>query len=185
MRVLAAESSNFLVPNATIFVEFGLFLVILFVFSRFIVPPLSKAMSDREQMNRKAAEDRDEATRKLYEANERYQATLADARREAAAIRDEARLEAQQIRDEMKAATDAEVARIQAEGERQLALQRDQVVAQLHGEIGGLSTQLAQRILGTTDGPQAATVEQFLAAERSAGGASIGTERSSRTGGGA
>ena len=42
-RVLAAEeNSNFLVPNATFFVELLLFLVILFIFWRFIVPPLTR-----------------------------------------------------------------------------------------------------------------------------------------------
>jgi F-type H+-transporting ATPase subunit b len=82
-RVLAAEeNSNFLVPNATFFVELLLFLIILFIFARFIVPPLSRAMAEREQMIRRAAEDRDEAGRKLQEAEERYQAALAEAHKE-------------------------------------------------------------------------------------------------------
>jgi F-type H+-transporting ATPase subunit b len=77
-RVLAAEeNSNFLVPNATFFVELLLFLVILFIFWRFIVPPLMRAMKERDEMNRKQAQDREEATRRLQEAEERYQATLA------------------------------------------------------------------------------------------------------------
>jgi F-type H+-transporting ATPase subunit b len=184
-RLLAAEeNTNFLVPNATIFVELLLFLIILFIFSRFIVPPLTKAMREREEMNRKQAEDREEAHRRLQEAEERYQAALADARKEASAIRDEARADAQRIRDEMRAQTDQEVARIREDGERQLAEQRQQVLDELKGDIGGLSTQLAGRILGTPmgqDGPQRETVERFLAeldadkrdtAQRSGGGAS-------------
>jgi F-type H+-transporting ATPase subunit b len=184
-RLLAAEeNSNFLVPNATIFVELLLFLIILFIFSRFIIPPLTKAMREREEMNRKQAEEREEATRRLQEAEERYQAALAEARKEATAIRDEARAEAQRIRDEMRAETDREVARIREQGEQQLAQQRQQVLEELRGDIGGLSTQLAGRILGTPmgeDGPQQATVERFLAeldesdrstAPRSGGGAS-------------
>lgn len=164
--VLAAENSNFLVPNATIFVELLLFLLILWIFSRFVVPPLTKAMREREEMNRKQAGDREEATRRLQEAEERYQAALADARKEATAIRDEARAEAQRIRDEMRAETDREVARIREQGEQQLAEQRQQVLAELRNDIGGLSTQLAGRILGTpmgTDGPQRQTVDRFLA----------------------
>ena len=38
---LAAETQNFLVPNATIFVVSLIFLVILWFFYRFIVPPLT------------------------------------------------------------------------------------------------------------------------------------------------
>ncbi len=183
-RVLAAEeNSNFLVPNATFFVELLLFLVILFIFWRFIVPPLTRAMKERDEMNKKQAQDREEATRRLQEAEERYQAALAEARKEASAIRDEARAEAQRIRDDMRAQTDREVARIREQGEEQLAQQRQQVLGELRADIGGLSTQLASRILGTpmgADGPQRETVDRFLAeadgddraAHRSGGGAS-------------
>lgn len=165
-RLLAAEeSTNFLVPNATIFVEIVLFLIVLFIFSRYIVPPLSKAMREREEMNHRQAEEREEATRRLQEAEERYQAALAEARREATAIRDEARAEAQRIRDEMRTETDREVARIREQGEQQLAQQRQQVLDELRGDIGDLSTELASRILGTPvgeGGDQQATVERFL-----------------------
>jgi len=168
MIVLAAEgeTSNFLVPNATFFVEILLFLIILFVFYKFIVPPLTKAMADREEMNRKQAEDREEAIRRLQEAEERYEAALADARKEASAIRDEARAEAQHIRDQLRADTDREVARIREQGEEQLAQQRQQVLGELRQDIGGLSTELASRIIGVpmgADGPQRETVERFLA----------------------
>lgn len=166
--LLAAEEQNeiFLLPNGTIFVEILLFLIILFIFSRYIVPPLSKAMEDRQAMVRKQVEDREEAARKLKLAEERYQSSLQEARKQAAAIRDEARADAQRIRDEMREETDREVARIREEGEQQLAEQRRQVVSDLRGEIGGLSTQLASRILGTPmgeDGPQRDTVSRFLA----------------------
>ena len=90
-RVMAAaeggETPNFLVPNATIFVVFVIFLLILFFFYRFVVPPLTKAMAERDEMNRKQAEDRDNAQRRLAEAEERYQKALAEARGEAGRIR--------------------------------------------------------------------------------------------------
>jgi F-type H+-transporting ATPase subunit b len=190
-RVLAAEqNSNFLVPNATIFVELLLFLIILFIFSRFIVPPLTRAMREREEMNRKQAQDREEATRRLQEAEERYQAALADARKEATAIRDEARAEAQRIRDDMRAQTDREVARIREQGEQQLAEQRQQVLGELRSDIGGLSTQLAGRILGTPmgdGGPQQETVDRFLADLDAESGRPAEPEQtgSHRSGGGA
>jgi F-type H+-transporting ATPase subunit b len=166
-QVLAAEqNSNFLVPNATIFVELLLFLIILFIFYRFIVPPLTRAMKEREEMNRKQAQDREEATRQLQEAEERYQAALAEARKEASAIRDKSRADAQRIRDDMKARADREVAQIREQSEQQLAQQRQQVLGELRQDIGGLSTELAGRILGLpmgADGPQRDTVDRYLA----------------------
>ena len=113
---MAAETQNFLVPNATIFVVSFLFLVILWFFYRFVVPPLTKAMAERDEMNRKQAEERDAAVRRLAEAQERYDAALADARAQATAVKDEARADAQRIRDEMRAETDREVAEIHQRG---------------------------------------------------------------------
>ena len=88
---MAAETQNFLLPNATIFVDLPLFVIILLFFYRFIVPPLTKAMAEREEMVRRQAEERDAAVRKLAEAQERYEAALADARAQATAVKDEAR----------------------------------------------------------------------------------------------
>jgi F-type H+-transporting ATPase subunit b len=166
-RVLAQaeETPNFLVPNATSIVVFVIFLLILFFFYRFVVPPLTKALAEREEMNRKQVEDRDNAQRKLVEAEQRYEKALAEARGEAAKIRDEARAEAQGIRDEMKAETDREVAEIHRRGEEQLATQREEAVRSLRAEIGGLSTQLAERVLGRSlpdGGTQRATIDEFL-----------------------
>jgi F-type H+-transporting ATPase subunit b len=145
---LAAETQNFLVPNATIIVVFLIFLAVLGFFYRFVVPPLTKAMAERDEMNKRQAEERDAAVRRLAEAQERYDAALADARAQATAVKDEARADAQRIRDEMRAETDRKVAAIRERGEAELAEQRAEALQALRGQIGGLSTDLAGRILG-------------------------------------
>ncbi|MGH3564831.1 MAG: F0F1 ATP synthase subunit B [Pseudonocardia sp.] len=146
--VLAQESNNFLLPNATFFVELVLFLIVFWIFARFIIPPLSRAMRERDEMVRKQAEDREESGRRLRQAEERYQSALAEARAEAGRIRDEARADAQRVRDEMRDQADQEVARIRQEGEEYLAAQREQTMQQLRSEIGSLSADLAERIIG-------------------------------------
>lgn len=175
-----AQNNNFLLPNATFFVELVLFLILFFVIARYVVPPLTKAMDERDEMVRKAARDREEATRQLRDAEERYQSELSDARVEAARIRDEARAEAQKIRDEMKSKADQEVARLRERGEQQLAEQRREAMRQLRGDIGGLSSDLAERILGRPlpEGAQRqSTVDRFLAEvdDRSGTSATAGT----------
>jgi F-type H+-transporting ATPase subunit b len=162
--VLAAGSNNFLLPNATIIVEFLIFLAILFFFYRFVVPPLTRAMRERDEMMRKQAEERDEAVRRLRQAEERYETALAEARATAASIRDEARAAAQRIRDEMREQTDREVAEIRQRGEDQLAEQREQAMQQLRNDIGDLSVQLATRILGEQppESVRRSTVDRFL-----------------------
>ncbi|MFC5993225.1 F0F1 ATP synthase subunit B [Pseudonocardia hispaniensis] len=169
MSVLAQEQgggSNFLLPNMTIVVEVLAFLLILYILRRWVWPPLSKAMNDRQAMVRKQAADSAEASRKLREAEKHFAAALADARREATAIRDEARADAKRIREEMRIAADAEVERIRRRGEEQLARQQEQVTRQLRSEIGGLAVQLAERIVGQSladDGMRRATIDRFLA----------------------
>jgi F-type H+-transporting ATPase subunit b len=168
-QVLAAESeggNNFLVPNFTLVIEVLAFLLILFILYRYVWPPLSKAMNDRQAMISKGVEDSNEAARKLKQAEERYDAAIAEVRSEAARIRDDARADATRIREELKAQADAEVDRIRQRGEEQLASQRDQAVRQLKTEIGGLSMQLAQRIVGDSlidEDRKRATVDTFLA----------------------
>ena len=46
----------FLVPNATFFVELVIVFVILFLTTKFIVPPLTKAMEERQADIREALE---------------------------------------------------------------------------------------------------------------------------------
>ena len=165
MNTVLAQDNNFLLPNATFFVELVLFLILFFVVARYIVPPLTKAMSERDEMVRKAARDREEATRQLRQAEERYQSELSDARVEAARVRDEARAEAQGIRDEMKQKADQEVAKLRERGEAQLAEQRTEAMRQLRGEIGGLSSELAERVVGRPlpgDAQRQSTVDRFL-----------------------
>lgn len=49
-REVLAQSeggNNFLLPNGTFFVELIIFLLVLFVIWRFVLPPVQKAMADR------------------------------------------------------------------------------------------------------------------------------------------
>ena len=179
--LLAAESgggNNFLIPDFTLVIEVLAFFLILFILYRYVWPPLSKAMNDRQAMIHKQVEDSQEAAGKLKQAQERYDSALAEARTEAARIRDDARADATRIREELKEQAEAEVARIRQRGEEQLASQREQTVRDLRSEIGGLSMQLAERIVGSSladEGNRQATVDTFLSeleglpAQRAAG----------------
>jgi F-type H+-transporting ATPase subunit b len=162
--VLAAD--NFLLPNGTLIAELVAFLIILWVLWKYVVPPLSKSLQDRQDMIRKQVEDSEEAQRKLKSAEERYDQALAEARTEAAKIRDDARADGERIREELREQANAEVERIRQRGEEQLSTQRDQVVRQLRGELGGLSVQLAEKLVGhelADDDRKRSTVDSFLA----------------------
>ncbi len=54
-------SSNFLVPDATFIAELIAFLIILGVLGRYVLPPIQKAMRERQELIRKQVEDSEEA----------------------------------------------------------------------------------------------------------------------------
>ncbi|HEU0087819.1 MAG TPA: F0F1 ATP synthase subunit B [Pseudonocardiaceae bacterium] len=157
--------NNFLVPNATIIVELLIFLVIFWVIYRYAVPPLKRAMNERQQMIRRQIEESEQARQRLQEAEARYKEALAEARVEAAKIRETARADAQAIKDEMRQQAEHEVARTLQRGAEQLASQREQVVRELRGELGRLAVTLAGRIVGESlvdEARRAGTVDRFL-----------------------
>ena len=162
---LAAEGDIFLIPNATFFVELVIFLIVLGVVWRYVVPPVKRAMTERQEMVRRQIEESQQARTRLDEAQTRYSEALAEARVQAAKIREAARADAQEIKDEMRQQAEQEVARIRQRGEEQLATQRDQVVRELRGELGKLAVTLAGRIVGESvadDARRAGTVDRFL-----------------------
>jgi F-type H+-transporting ATPase subunit b len=159
-------SSNFLVPNATFIAELLAFVIILFILGKYIVPPVQKAMRDRQAMIDQQVADAEEARKKLAEAQADYQRALTEARTEAARIRESARAEAQHTVDELKAQGQEERARIVASGDEQLARQRGAIVRELRAEIGTLAVELAEKIVDqrlADDAQVSATVDSFLA----------------------
>ena len=145
---LAAESNNFLIPNGTFFVESIIFLIVLWIFWKFIVPPIRKAMHDRNELIQQGLEEGRQAEEKFREAEERYQQALGEARAEAAKIRDTARAEGQKILDEFRSRTSAEVAEQRQRAAEQLAAERDRVMAEVEPQIEELATGLANRVVG-------------------------------------
>jgi F-type H+-transporting ATPase subunit b len=155
----------FLIPDATFFVELVIFLVVLGVIWRYVVPPVKRVMGERQEMVRRQIQESQQASKRLAEAQSRYSAALAEARVEAAKIRESARADAQEIKDELRHQAEQEVARIRERGIEQLATQREQVVRELRGELGTLAVTLAGRIVGESvadDARRAGTVDRFL-----------------------
>ncbi|HEX5496606.1 MAG TPA: F0F1 ATP synthase subunit B [Mycobacteriales bacterium] len=180
-HTILAES-NFLVPNATFIAEFIAFLIILAVIWRYVVPPVQRAMSERQEQIRGQIEESQQAKERLAAAEATYQSALTEARTEAAKIRDSARVEGQRIIDEMRATAQEEAERVRVRAEEQLATQRQQVVNELRAEIGQLATTLAERIVGeslTDDARRQRTVDRFLGEleEMSASTPPVGTDR--------
>jgi F-type H+-transporting ATPase subunit b len=166
ITVVAAEELNPLVPHLSEVVVGSIaFLLLFLLLRRLVFPQFEKIYAERTDKIEGGIKRAEEAQEQAQSLKAEYEEQLAGLRAEAARIRDDARAEGQQIKSELRAQAEEEVARIRQRGEEQLAAQREQAVRQLRTEIGGLSVQLAERIIGDSLADEAgrrSTVDSFL-----------------------
>ena len=165
-KVLAAEELNPLVPHLSeIIVGTIAFALLFWLLARTVFPQFEKVYAERTDKIEGGLQRAEEAQEQAAALKRQYEEQMSGLRAEAARIRDDARAEGNRIRAELREQAEQEAARIRQRGEEQLAAQREQAVRQLRGEIGGLSVQLAERIIGTSledDDRRRGTVDAFL-----------------------
>ncbi len=148
-----------------------LMLLIFLVMWKAIVPAFEKMYDERSSrieggMQRAAA-----AEAKAEAALADYQDQLASAREEAARIREDAKNAGAQVLAEARDKATKESTRILETGRAHLEAERAQLLVQLRGEVGGLATTLAGKIVGESladDERANRTVDRFLAELESA-----------------
>lgn len=148
--VLAAEEggNNFLLPNGTFFFVLAIFLIVLGIIGKFVVPPILQVLHERDAMIAKTTEDSRKAAKQFDAAQADYQKAMADARKEATGIREDARAEGRKILDEMRGrASEESAAALQRAGE-QLKGEADTISAELRRSAESLSAVLASRVVG-------------------------------------
>ena len=172
------------------------FVVMVFVLYRYAWPVLKRMADERQEQIRGQVQEADDAENALAEAKRKHDSAVAEAEQEASRIRDDARADATRIREELAEQADHDVARIKQRGEEQLAAQRDASARSLRTEVGGLSMQLAQRIIAesmSSEEQKRASVDGFLddldglggsGAPGSAAGGAGRTQQPAQAGGG-
>ncbi len=159
-------SSNFLVPNGTFLVSLFAFLILVWIFGKYLIPPISKAMTERQEAIRKEFADLEDAQADARQAEAEYKEQLNNAKHEAARIREEAREQGAQIVQEAREKAQTEADRIIEHGHTQIEADRKAAMASLRRDVGSLATTLAGRIVGESmddDERQDRVVERFLA----------------------
>jgi F-type H+-transporting ATPase subunit b len=165
---LAQETSNEnpLLPDIAELVVGGLaFLVVLWVLSKMLLPNIRKTLEARTDAIEGGIKRAEEAQAEAQRTLEQYRAQLAEARHDAARLREEAREQGAAIIAELREQAQTEARRITDAAHQQIDADRKVAVAQLKQQIGGLSVQLASRIVGESledDARQRRVVERFL-----------------------
>ena len=171
MSILASTpvtplASNFLVPNGTFLVSLLAFAILVWIFGKYLIPPINKAMTARQEAIRAEFSDLEEAKASAREAEAEYKEQLNNAKHEAAKIREDAREQGAQIVQDARDKAQVEADRMIEHAHTQIEADRKAAFASLRRDVGSLATTLAGRIVGESmddDERQGRVVERFLA----------------------
>lgn len=144
---------NFLVPNGTFFFVLAIFLTVLGVIAKWVVPPILQVLRERDAMVAKTQEHNKKASEQFAAAEADYEEKMKEARVEASSYRDEARTQGRKVVDDARARAEQEVASTLATANEQLKRERDSVEMDLRANVGTMSATLASRILGVDIAP--------------------------------
>ena len=141
-------TSNFLVPNGTFVVELVIFLLLIGVLAKWIIPPINRAMDARLEKIERNISDAEEAKRRAAELEEQYQKTLEQGRAEARALKDEAAKIGEQLRAELRQQGEEEYRRLLERANQDIDASTRRAAEQLRTEVAGLVMDVVERVLG-------------------------------------
>lgn len=141
------------------------FAVIVFLVVRYVVPPVRKLMTARQEAVRQQLNDAAAAAERLTEAGKAHEKAVRNAESESKRVIEEAQADAKRIAEQLQAQAGVEAERIRAQGSRQAELLRSQLARQLRLELGHESVRQAEAMVRNyvaDAAQQSATVDRFL-----------------------
>ncbi|NNN00566.1 MAG: F0F1 ATP synthase subunit B [Acidimicrobiaceae bacterium] len=140
--------SIFLLPNGTFFVELLVVLVILLVVTKYILPPLNKAMEGRQAKIRASLEAADLARAEAAAADDERAKVLAQARDQAREIVAFAQTTSDQVKAEAAGRAQVEYDRIVSSASGEVATARQRAIDEASARIGEIVFDLVTKIVG-------------------------------------
>ena len=140
--------SIFLLPNGTFFVELLVVVAILFIVTKYILPPLNKAMEKRQATIRASLEAAEMARAEAAAAGDERASVLAQARDQAREIVAAAQALADQVKAEAGGRGQAEYERIVASADGEIDTARQRAIDEASARIGEIVFDLVTKIVG-------------------------------------
>ena len=141
------------------------FAVIAFLVWRYVVPPVRRLMTDRQETVRKQLDDSASADKRLAEAKQAHEKVVREAEVEAKRVIEESRADAKSIAEQLRVHADAEVERVKLQGQQHIQLLRAQFIRQLRQDLGSEAVRRAGDLVRehvSDSDAQSATVDRFL-----------------------
>lgn len=140
--------SIFLLPNGTFIVELVVVAVILYLVTKYILPPLNKAIENRQEKIRSSLELADQARAEAAAADDERAKVLAQARDQAREIVASAQATADQVKAEAGGRGQLEYERIVASANAEVDTARQRAIDEASARIGELVFELVATIVG-------------------------------------
>jgi F-type H+-transporting ATPase subunit b len=158
-------SSNFLVPNTTFIVELVIFLVVLGVLAKYVLPYLNRALDDRQQAIERNIREADEAKARAQELEEQRAHQLAQGREEARRLREEASKVGEQLRQELQKKGEEDYQRLVARAGADIEASVRKAAEELRTQMSELVVAVVERVLsqGVSVRDQQRLVDQAIA----------------------
>ncbi len=140
-------TSIFLLPNGTFFVELLVVAVILFLMTKYILPPLNRAMESRQEKIRSALAAADAAHAEAAAADDERANVLAQAREQARAIVAGAQETSDQLKAEAAGRAQVEYDRIVATAQSEVVAARQHAIDEASARMGEIVFDLVSKIV--------------------------------------
>lgn len=141
-------ASIFLLPNGTFFIELVTMVVILLLMTKYILPPLNKALEARQEKIRESLAAADEAKAEAAAAGDERAQLLSAARDQAREIVAAAQATSDQVRSEAAGRGQAEYDRIIANANAEVDTARQRAIDEASARIGTVVFELVNQIVG-------------------------------------
>ena len=141
------------------------FLIILFVASKFVWPPITAMLDERAVTIRESLERAEAAKVEAERLLEEYKHTMAEARKEAGTILQQAKQSAESTRSEAQARALAEADELIAKAREAIEGEKRAAIADLQKSVADLSIAVAGRLIAgeLTRDDQLKVIEKYVA----------------------
>ena len=138
----------FLLPNGTFFIELAVSIVLILLIYKYVIPPINKAMEERQEKIRASLEAADQARADAEAADDERRGVLEEARHQAREIVAQANRTAEQVRIDNQARGQADYDRIVASAEGEIELARQRAVEESAARMGQIVMDVVERVIG-------------------------------------
>ena len=138
----------FLLPNGTFFIELAVSIVLILAIYKWVLPPLNKAMEERQAKIRDSLDAADKARVDAEAADDERRAVLEEARHQAREIVSQANRTAERARTDAQARAQSEYERILANAEVEVGLARQRAVEEAAARMGEIVMDVVERVIG-------------------------------------